>query len=148
MKKAAEYVSYADLKPLFDEATEYYYTMDLVGDDINEYLESYELLRQKMNNIEASCDTFIYCANELKTATDRDTVFALLSEAKSCISGLDDSYEGVTEAKVSYEGAYAKYIANAESINSQLEETLNVTASVRGNWDFDAIVSFVKNLFN
>ena len=148
MKKAAEYISYADLKPLYDEATEYYYTMDLIGDDINEYLDSYELLRQKMNKIEASCDMFIYCANELKTETDRDTVFALLSEAKSCMAGLDDSYAGVTAAKASYNDAYAKYIANAESINSQLEETLNVAASVRGNWDIDAIVSFVKNLFN
>ena len=148
MKKAAEYVSYADLKPLYDEATEYYYSMDLVGDDINAYLESYELLRQKMNTIEASCDTFIYCANELKTETDRDVVFALLSEAKSCMAGLDDSYEGIGAAKAAYNDAYAKYTANAESINSQLEETLNVAASVRGNWDFDAIVSFVKNLFN
>lgn len=148
MKKAAEYVSYADLKPLYDEATEYYYSMDLVGDDINAYLETYELLRQKMNTIEASCDTFIYCANELKTETDRDVVFALLSEAKSCMAGLDDSYEGIGAAKAAYNDAYAKYTANAESINSQLEETLNVAASVRGNWDFDAIVSFVKNLFN
>ena len=148
MKKAAEYVSYADLKPLYDEATEYYYSMDLVGDDINAYLESYELLRQKMNTIESSCDTFIYCANELKTETDRDVVFALLSEAKSCMAGLDDSYEGIGAAKAAYNDAYAKYTANAESINSQLEETLNVAASVRGNWDFDAIVSFVKNLFN
>ena len=148
MKKAAEYVSYADLKPLYDEATEYYYSMDLVGDDINVYLESYELLRQKMNKIEDSCDTFIYCANELKSETDRDVVFALLSEAKSCMAGLDDSYEGIGVAKAAYNDAYAKYTANAESINSQLEETLNVAASVRGNWDFDAIVSFVKNLFN
>ena len=148
MKKAAEYVSYADLKPLYDEATEYYYSMDLVGDDINVYLESYELLRQKMNTIEDSCDTFIYCANELKSETDRDVVFALLSEAKSCMAGLDDSYEGIGAAKAAYNDAYAKYTANAESINSQLEETLNVAASVRGNWDFDDIVSFVKNLFN
>ena len=148
MKKANEYITYAELKPLFDEATEYYYSMDITGEGIDAYLESYEALRQKINKTEADCDMFIYCATELKTETDADKIFVLLSEAKKCTAGLDDTYEGITEAKANYNTAYNAYVDNANTINAEVAETLNVAASVRGNWDFDAIVAFVKDLLN
>ena len=61
---------------------------------------------------------------------------------------LDLTYEGAAAAKAIYDAKYREYTNAANVANSQLDETTELVCSARGNWDFDGIVSFIKNLFD
>lgn len=145
--------SYEDLKPLYDEATDYYYSMNITSDTISEdtialYVAKYENLRSWIISTEADCEIFLAYSKTLESIENDDDLYFALSECYACLDFLDETYAGVADAKVIYDGVYAEYVGAAALINSQVEETANVTCALRGNWDFDSIVSYFKSLFN
>ena len=150
MKYIAEFDTYAELKPLYEVATEYYYTMNMnvsaTGEDIDKYVEQYELLRARINATERDSVMFVSAASRIAAASDRSAKYTVLSECYSCLTNLDVTYEGAAEAKALYDAAYEAYVAEIGVINSELDQTVNVVCSVRGNWGFDELVSYVKNL--
>ncbi|MBR2650298.1 MAG: hypothetical protein IKD45_01425 [Clostridia bacterium] len=160
MKYAAVLSTYAELKPVYDEASEYYYSMDIIGDNIDEYVELYEELRVKITAIESDSSVFVAIVNgsysgsdeesyqPLAEITDKTAMYKSLNACVACTENLDDTYEGVAAAKEIYDAKYSEYMGFATQVNSQLEQTLNTTCAVRGNWDIDSIVAFVKSLFN
>ncbi len=159
MKIAAVLNTYADLKPIYEEATEYYYSMDIIGDDIESYVERYESLRTMILATEADCSVFVAIVNgsfvndgetvykPLSEITDKTELYKSLNACYSYTENLDYTYEGVEVAKKLYDAKYADYMGTATVVNEQLEETVNTACAARGNWDIDRIVAFVKNLF-
>ena len=109
MRKAAEYSSYKDLKPLFDEATSYYYTMNISGEGIEECVEQYAALTKKMSDIERDSGTFVAVVNgtngytALESITNKTKLYEALSTCYGCLENLDATYEGVAAAKVIYD---------------------------------------------
>ncbi len=152
MKYADMYDSYADLKVLYDEATNLYYAMNFKSDSVSEeeinlYVEKYELLRSKVTSIETECTIFINNTKLLSTSNTADK-YTALAQCCECLDNLDPTYEGVTEARTIFDSEYSKYSANIKSVNDQIEQTANVSCSLRGNWGFDKIVSYFKSIFN
>ena len=160
MKRVAEYDTYASLKPLYDEATTYYYSMNVEGEDIDKYVAAYDELRTFMIKTEADSAMFIAIVNgtaaddqgvkyaKLSTITNNAELYASLTACYGCLDNLDLTYEGAAAAKAIYDAKYREYTNAANVANSQLDETTELVCSARGNWDFDGIVSFIKNLFD
>ncbi len=154
MQLAAQYSTYEELKPLFDEATSYYYTMNISGDGINECVEQYNVLAASMKAIEADSSMFVAIVNgemgytSLASITDKAELYRSLTACYACLRNLDLTYEGAAEAKAIYDAEYAEYTNEINVLNNQVDEAGNVSFAVRGNWDIDSIVAFVKNIIN
>ena len=157
MKAAMQFNTYAELKPLYEEATEYYYSMDIVGENIDEYVALYEELRVKITAIEGDSSMFVAIVNgsvageegkALADMTDKTELYVALNACYAYTENLDDTYEGVAAAKAVYDAKYAEYMGSADIINDQIHQTLNTACATRGMWDIDSIVAFVNSLFD
>jgi hypothetical protein len=147
------FTTYEEIKPLYEEATDYYYSMNVKSDTISEeeialYVAKYENLRSWVLSTEADCEVFLAYSAILKTIETQDELYYALSECYACLDFLDETYAGIKVAKVAYDAAYAEYVGSARVVNNQIEQTANVTCALRGNWNFDLIVSYFKSLFN
>ena len=161
MKMSKHYSSYADLKPLYDEATKYYYTMNIEGDGIEECLADYEDLRALITSIETDSKAYIDIIygnvkdadgnaifNPMSKITDKKELYASLKEAYLCFENLDMTYPGAKEAKAIYDAKYQEYNGATTTINTELANGEEVVYATRGNWSFDTVVIFVKKLIN
>ena len=154
MTRAAEYDDYANLKPLIDEATTYYYAMNVEGEGIEARVAQYNELVGIIKDIEADSSMFVAVVNgtagfsALNTLTSKADVYKSLSACYACLGSLDMTYEGVAAAKEIYDAKYAEYTDSVNVLNAQIAEANGVAFSVRGNWDIDGIVAFVKNLID
>ena len=84
----------------------------------------------------------------LETASNRVELYRSLTACYSCLENLDTTYEGVAAAKAIYDAEYAEYTNSVNLLNTQIDQASDVAFSVRGNWDIDNIVAFVKNLID
>ncbi len=157
MNYMAEFEYYEDIKPLFDEATVYYYSMDLVYDvdgdgendvDVDACVAQYEKTRELLSNIEEDCALFVASSALFEDASDKEEIYAALVECYSHTTFLDETYTGVAAAKKTYDAKYAEYTGTAANIVEHIEQTNDVALSTRGNWDVDTIIAFVRSLFN
>ena len=157
MKAAMQYDTYAEIKPLFDEATEYYYSMDIIGEETEYYVALYEVLRDSLVAIEGDSAMFVAIVNgtfdgadfdPLAEITDKTDLYISLNACYSYMTYLDTTYEGAAEAKAVFDAKYAEYIGSAELVNAQLHQTLDTACAARGMWDIDSIVAFVNSLFD
>ena len=159
MKMSKHYSTYADLKPLYDEATKYYYTMNIEGEGIEECLADYEELRKLITSIEADSKAYIDVIygnvldedgnaiyRPISQITDKNELYVSLKEAYLCLENLDMTYPGALEAKAAYEAKYQEYNNSAVQINTELAGGESVVYAARGNWSFDTVVIFVKQL--
>ena len=148
---------YTTLKALYEEATEYYYSMDLVYDtdgdgendvDIDGAVAVYESIRDYLANVEEDCATFVAATATLAKAETKAETYAALVLCYGSLEYYDETYEGAAAAKTVYDAAYAEYENEAATIIEHITEANDVACSTRGNWSFDGIVAFVRNLFN
>ena len=102
MKAAMQFNTYAELKPLYEEATEYYYSMDIVGENIDEYVALYEELRVKIAAIEGDSSMFVAIVNgsvageegkALADMTDKTELYVALNACYAYTENLDDTYD-------------------------------------------------------
>jgi len=161
MKMSKHYSTYADLKPLYDEATKYYYTMNIEGEGIEECLADYEELRALITSIEKDSGAYIDIIygnitdeegnaifKPLSEITNKQELYASLKEAYLCFENLDMTYPGAAEAKAIYDAKYQEYNTSATQVNTELACGESVVYAARGNWTFDTVVIFVKKLIN
>ena len=161
MKMTKNYSTYADLKPLYDEATKYYYTMNIEGEGMDECLADYEELRALISAIESDSKAFIdiiygnvtdeygYAIfSAMSTITDKSELYNSLREAYLCFENLDVTYPGVSAAKAIYDAKYQEYTTGASVVNSEIAGAETVVYATRGNWTFDMVVVFAKKLIN
>lgn len=148
---------YATVKALYEEATEYYYSMDLVYDtngdgkndvDIDGAVAVYESIRQYLTDVEQDCATFVAATEALKKAETKEETYLALVTCYGSLTNYDETYEGAAEAKAAYDAKYAEYNNEAATVIAHITEANDVACSTRGNWSFDNIVAFVRNLFN
>lgn len=161
VKMSKHYSTYEMLKPLYDQATEYYYKMNIEGEGIEECIAEYENLRALITSIER--DSMAYIDIVYGNITDENgeaiykpmteidnkkELYRSLTEAYLCFENLDITYPGAAEAKAIYDAKYKEYTENAITVNKELAESETVVYAVRGNWTFDTVVVFVKKLIN
>ena len=159
MKQVSEYNTYDMLKPLYDKANEYYYMMNVDGEEISVYIEQYEQLRALVTNIEKDSEMYIGIVMGTLVGDDGAPIYTALSDMASLSAiyeslstaylyteHLDMTYPGAKEAKDMYDAKYQEYHDSIKVANTRIANSENLVYSVRGNWDFDSVVAFVKKL--
>ncbi len=161
VRMSKNYSTYAELKPLYDEATKYYYTMNIEGEGMEECLADYEELRALITAIETDSQAFIDIVygdvtdesgsaifDAMSTITDKSELYDSLRAAYLCLENLDVTYPGASEAKAIYDAKYQEYNASASVVNSEIAGCETVVYAARGNWTYDIVVVFAKKLIN
>ena len=161
MRSTKNYSTYAELKPLYDEATKYYYTMNIEGEGMTECLADYEELRALITAIEIDSQAFmdiIYgnvtdesgnaIFDDMSYITDNSELYDSLRAAYLCLDNLDITYPGASAAKAIYDAKYQEYNTSATLTNTELAGSETVVYAARGNWTYDILVVFAKKLIN
>ena len=106
-----------------------------------------QLTGARINATERDSLLFVSTVNQFNKASGRDAKYALLSTCYDCLDNIDLTYEGVAAAKAVYDAESAAYSQAIGAMNAEIAQTTEVACAVRGNWNIDGLVSYVKNLF-
>jgi len=136
---------YANIMPLFEEATTLYYSMNIESDAARAAVAEYEKIRTKLTDTATDCTLFVAKVAELQAEKDKDKAFKLLSECYTYTKNLDETYEGVTAAKAVYDAKMAEHAVMVNA-NEEIAETTDVICSVRSLDAGLGIIKFVKSL--
>lgn len=154
VNKMCAYVDYEDIIVLFEEATEYYYLMNVHSDAVKAAIEIYDAYAEKLESIVEYSTLFISYAREIKLAVKytgerrEKALYAGLVNAMSCVDGIDLTYDGVAEAYEIYEQQLAAYNNEADSVNSAISEIADATCAVRTNVISKIVLAIVKTIFS
>jgi hypothetical protein len=140
--------TYAEIKALHDEAKDYYYAMDIPDEVTMEAVLAYEAMEDTLADIETDCIVFVDVAGKLSLVANDDELYAQLVKGYGCYENLDESYEGVTEAKAVYSEQYDAYSAKVDAMNEEVMEMTDIVSSVRSFCGLGDLIDFVRNLFN
>lgn len=146
--------TYAEIKPVFDEATNYFYAMNIQAagsytkEEIEAAVNTYEAIRSELNLIEAESENFIGTVAQAKAAKTNAEKYSLLTTAGAYLVNCDNTYSGVSAARANY-NSLVTALDNAASVcNGEMAQAIAVAGSARSFCIFGELVDFVINLFN
>lgn len=146
IKLIKEKKTYAEIMELLPEATQCYYSMDIPDDVTMEAVIYYEELVKKLDRIATDSAIFKDVASRLASAENEDEMYALLTSGYACLEYIDESIEGVTEAKTTYFASYDAYMGEVNTHNGELSSATDIVTSVRAYCGLDAIVDYVTTI--
>ena len=138
--------TYEQIKPLFDQATDCYYGMDIPDDETMAAVVYYEELAEKMALIETDSAILKEVASQLPGLEGEDEIYAALVRGYACIENIDVTIDGVQAALDAYNAAYNAYSATINGYNSEVSAATDVTYSVRANCGIDDLVDYVSTI--
>ena len=146
-------LTYAELKPLFDKATGYYYSIDANGEEAAAAAEKYIAYREQLEAYETNGAIFIgfvnglYEANLLDGVEREDAIYAILVNCAAYVDLVDEGVKGVASAMTAYENALAAYNAELEIVNSAISESAKITCAVRTGSISNIVLAIVSKIF-
>ncbi len=154
MANIANYTSYADLKPLFDEASDNYYNMNLIGNDsagldtavVQSAVSAYEALKTRLLNVEVYSTQFVTQMADIPNVKYKDDYYAAFMVCFSCEEYLDDTFEGVSACKGQYDTMKSNYMDKIELANAESKSTIDSVCSVRTFCGIGDLVNHVQGL--
>jgi len=149
VNKMSSYVTYNELKPLYDEAIEkYYYNMNVDAPETQAAIAQFEIYEAKLQKIEEDSAMFIGYTKTLSTSTRKAQVYRALVNCGMYVDGLDEGVEGVSSAISAYEKKLAAYNEEIATVNGDVSNTVDIVCSVRSNSIAATVLAVVKSLFN
>jgi len=145
-------ITYAELKPLFDLATKYYYGIDVNTAEAQAAAQRYAEYRDILGALEVNGEMFIGYVKNAKNAgkyagiQKQDALFEALVNASYYLELTDAGVEGVADAIEYYEQALAEYNAEADIVNTEVSEAARVTCAARTNTISATILAIVGKL--
>ena len=122
-------VTYAEIKAIFEQATVYYYSINLENDEVVAAAEIYDQYRRMLNAWEENGLMFIGLVSELKAAENlaglarEDALYATIAKCSSYVDGVDTTMEGVDVAMKAYTRILNEYVAETNATNAIIENT-------------------------
>jgi hypothetical protein len=148
VSKMTAYVTYEELKPLYDEAIEnYYYSMNVDSEAVKAAIAVFEEYESFIEKAEENSAMFLGYVDTLTSARRQSHIYRALVNCGLYVDGADDGVEGVKEAKETYKTKLAEYNASISPINSEISETVDVACSVRSNTIAATVLAVIKNIF-
>ena len=138
--------TYEQIKPLFDEATDCYYGMDIPDDETMAAVAYYEELAIKMSDIETDCVILGEAVKEIAAATNNDELYAALVKGYACLDNADVTIAGVKANLDAYNAAYNAYMSTVGAMNDELSAATDVVSSVRSYCGIDDLVDYVSTI--
>lgn len=140
--------TYEQIKPLFDQATDCYYGMDIPDDETMEAVLYYEELGERLALIESSCILFKAAVEELKTAVGNDAVYKALAKGYSCIEYVDVTIAGVREVLDEYNAVYEQYMSGVNVANGEIIATVDTAMSARSHCGIEELLYYVSTIIH
>ena len=148
-------IYYADIKPLYDKATTYYYGINVDDAAALAAAEVYAMYRELIAYYEATAEIFIGYVTSLNAANDptltvlekEDAIFVALTNSMAYASLVDEGVAGVAEAMATYEAALTDYNAETEIVNSEISGTTQITCATRTGYISTTVLAIISKLF-
>ena len=153
VEEMTAFTAYADVKPLFDKATEYYYAMNVDTDAAKAAIEIYHSYRDTLADIEFNSTMFIGAVKVLGQAAalegvdKEDKTFLALVDCMKYVDGVDETYEGVKAAKEVYTKALDEYNADADAVNGEIAEITKASCAVRTKSIVYTVLAIIGKIF-
>ena len=146
----AAYSTYAELKPLYDNALAYYYLMNVDSDEAKAAIALFDGYGDALEAVEVNSKLFIEASKNLNII-DRLGVaieFSVLSDLSEFYPYLDSTYsEEVKDLMVRYEGLLQKYNDAVISANNAADTAGMISASLRSNQISVTVLAVVNQLY-
>ncbi len=146
-------LSYVELKPLFDKATGYYYSIDSDGEEASAATEKYIAYREQLEAWETNGAIFVgyvdglAAAQALSGVEREDAIYAVLVSCMAYVDLVDEGVEGVAEAMADYKAALAAYNAELDIVNTDISESAKITAAVRTRSISNVVLAIISKIF-
>ena len=148
VSKMQTYVTYSDLKPLYDLAIEnYYYSMNADSEEVRAAIALFEAIEAKLTEWETNGAMLIGYTENLTSRRQAQKYRALVNCANYA-DLVDEGVEGVAKALALYEKTLAEYNESIAPVNAEISEVSDVVCSVRTESIAATILAIIKNLFN
>ena len=146
-------LTYAELKPMFDKATGYYYSIDVDSEEAAAAADKYIAYREQLEAWETNGAIFIGYVDGLAAAKAlsgferEDAIYEVLVNCIDYVDLVDESVKGVKNAMTAYETALAEYNAELEIVNSDINESAKITCAVRTRSISNIVLAIVSKIF-
>ena len=145
VEKMGAYVTYSELKPLYDEAiNKYYYNMNINSDEVKAASEKFNEYEAMLKEWEYNGAMLISYVENLNSARRRSQTFRALTNCKAYIDLVDVGVKGVAAAVADYNEALAEYQEWITPVNSEISQSTDVVCSLRSNSVASTILAVVK----
>jgi hypothetical protein len=134
VKKMQAYVTYAELKPLYDEAIEkYYYSMNVDSEEAKSAIEIFEKYEKMIKDWEENSAMLLVYAKDLKS-TRMAQKFRALVRCANYVGGADEAVSAEVAAAIKlYAKAYSEYMEMIEPTINETADAANIVSAVRTN---------------
>ena len=147
VSKMSTYVTYSEIKPLYDLAIEkYYYNMNADSAEVREAIAVFETYEAALNAWEYNGAMFVNYVNNLNAATRQAQKYRALVNCARYVDYIDAGVEGVEEALATYNRELSAYIALVSPINSDISDVNDAVCAVRSESISATVLAIVKNL--
>ena len=146
-------LTYAELKPMFDKATGYYYSIDVNSEEAAAAADKYIAYREQIEAWETNGAIFIgfvdglAVAEVLEGVEREDAIYEILVNCTAYIDLIDASVKGVGNAVAEYEEALAAYNAELDIVNGDINESAKITCAVRTGSISTIVLAIVSKIF-
>ena len=141
------YVTYKELKPLYEEAmNQYYYSMNVDSEAARAAVETFMKYQEMILNWEENSALFIGYVSNLKSARRQAQKFRALVNCMNCIDGISEDVSGVTAALKTYNEGLAAYNEDIAPANSEIAEVSDVVCSLRTHSISATILAIIQSL--
>ena len=148
VNKMVSYVNYNDIKPLYDEASAYYYEMNVDSDEAKLAIARFEECGAKLASEETASAMFLGYVSDIKKAKNDEALYLALVNATKYLDGVSEGIDGVADAIEVYEEKLAAYNAKIAPMNSDLGQINDVVGAVRTGSISSAILAVINRIFN
>ena len=149
VKKMESYVTYKDIKPLYDEAmNNYYYSMNVDSDEARAAVETFVKYQDMINEWETAGAMFLGYVSELKSARRQSQKFRALVNCMNYVDSITEDMQGIAAALKTYTDTLAAYNAEINVVNSELAEVSDAVCSLRTHTVSATILAILQSMMN
>ena len=149
VEKMESYVTYKELKPLYDEGiAKYYYSMNVNSPEAKAAIAKFDAYGEKLEAAEFNSQMFLDYVDTLKSARRQSHIYRALVNCTMYLDGVDEDVKGVTEALEIYNQKLAEYNAKIDAVNGGISDSTTVVCSLRSGSVATTVLAVIKNIFS
>ena len=149
VKKMVSYVTYKELKPLYDEAmSKYYYSMNVDSEEARAAIETFVKYQDMINEWETAGAMFLGYVSDLKSARRQAQKFRALVNCMNYVDSVAEDMEGIAAALKTYSDTLAAYNEDIAAVNGELSEVSDTVCSLRTHTVSATILAILQSMMN
>ncbi len=149
VQKMGAYITYGELKPLYDEAiAKYYYNMNVDSDAVKAALTKFAEYEAKITAWEENATLFLGFVDRIESARNQPQLFRALVNSKKYIDLVDTTVDGVAEGLKTYSTALAEYQETITPVNEEISFAQDIACALRTGSIAATVLATIKTIIN